>query len=83
VENLISWCRRKEVIALERERQARWDAAHLHTVSTRFRTEEYEAFRSACDGLGLSMYSVVAGLVRNWLAVPVPDGPRKFRVWEP
>ena len=42
-----------------RERQARWDARHMRTVSCRIRREQYERFKAACRMRGVTPYEVL------------------------
>ena len=42
-----------------RQRQARWDARHMKTVSCRVRSEQYERFKAACRMRGVTPYEVL------------------------
>lgn len=42
-----------------RERQERWDARHMMTVSCRIRREQYERFKAACRLRGTTPYEVL------------------------
>ena len=42
-----------------RQRQARWDARHMKTVSCRIRSEQYERFKAACRMRGVTPYEVL------------------------
>lgn len=52
---------------MERERQANWDATHLHTASTKLTNKEYELLRRACEHRRTSIYGLVKLLLRGWL----------------
>ena len=52
---------------LSRDRQKRWDAEHLGTVSCKLPLSKYQALRRACDAQGTSLYALVRRLVLEWL----------------
>jgi hypothetical protein len=52
---------------MDRERQSRWDAANLKTVSTKLTRREWAEFYAACIEQGATPYAVVKRMVRAWL----------------
>ena len=46
-----------------RQRQARWDALHMKTVSCRIRSEQYERFKAACRMRGETPYQVLQSAI--------------------
>ena len=52
---------------MERERQARWDAAHLRTASTKMTAAEYENLRRACESERMTVYGLIRRLLAQWL----------------
>ena len=53
---------------MERERQARWDAANLHTASTKLTEKEYRRLQEACAVAGTSVYALIQRLLKAWLS---------------
>ena len=51
---------------MERERQARWDAAHLRTASTKLTAAEYENLRRACESEHMTVYGLIRRLLAKW-----------------
>lgn len=52
---------------MERERQAKWDAAHLRTATTKLTAQDYELFRATCYAQGKTPYAVLQQLVTEWM----------------
>lgn len=52
---------------MERDRQARWDRANLHSVGTKLTPELYTALDKTCDAQGISKYAVIKLLLEGWL----------------
>ena len=52
---------------MERERQARWDAAHLRTASTKLTVAEYRVLQEACAAEGHTVYSLLAWVLREFI----------------
>ena len=52
---------------MDRERQARWDAAHLRTASTKLTVAEYRQLQEACAAEGHTVYSLLRWLLQEWL----------------
>ena len=50
-----------------RERQAKWDAEHLRTATTKLTVEEYERLREMCAAQGTTVYEILGKLVRAWM----------------
>ena len=66
---------------MERERQKRWDRENLCTISSKMLPREYRTFRLACDAAGVTMYTLIRRLVRDWLmqfAQQYPDAARRI-----
>ena len=68
-----------------RECQARWDAEHLRTATTKLTVEEYERLRGMCAAQGTTVYELLGKLVRAWMesspaAEARQDGPGAARV---
>ena len=63
---------------MDRERQAKWDAANLRTASTKLRPAEHQALRAACERQDVTVYDLIRQLLRAWMAADPPDdaGPR-------
>ena len=54
---------------IDRTRQAKWDAEHIRTASTRLRVEEMEKLKEECRAQGTTVY----GLLRYMIAVYMRD----------
>ena len=52
---------------MERERQARWDAAHLRTASTKLTVAEYRMLQEACAAEGHTVYSLMQWVLREFI----------------
>ena len=52
---------------MERERQARWDAAHLRTASTKLTVAEYRQLQEACEVEGHTVYSLMQWVLREFI----------------
>ena len=52
---------------MERDRQARWDAANLRTASTKMRAAEYRMLQDACALEETTVYNLVRRLLQGWL----------------
>lgn len=50
-----------------RTRQARWDAGHLRTASTRLPTNEYLRFKMRCMVEETTPYALLKGFIREWM----------------
>lgn len=50
----------------QRQRQARWDARNLVTVSTHVDREAAQAFRKACSAAGATPYSTLRKYVLSF-----------------
>ena len=50
-----------------RERQKRWDAENLRTVSTKMIKEERAILCSLCEREKVSVYELLRRLVRQWM----------------
>ena len=50
-----------------RERQAKWDANHLRTASTKLTIAEYQLLQEACSVDGHSVYSLLGWMIREYL----------------
>ena len=51
----------------QRERQARWDATHLRTVSTKVTVAEAKRLHEACEKEGITVYALVRWFLSEWL----------------
>ena len=51
----------------ERLRQAKWDAAHLRTVSTKLSVAECKCLHDACARENTTAYALMRKLLRGWL----------------
>ena len=49
-----------------RNRQARWDKAHMRTCTTKMTRAEYETFRRQCAATGTTPYGLLLRLIRQW-----------------
>ena len=58
---------RKEGETVEKTRQARWDAGHISSATTRLPRCEYLALRDACALEGTTVYALLARLIRAWM----------------
>lgn len=58
---------------MERERQARWDAAHLCTASTRLSMDKYLVIRALCALGGTTVYALIKDLLDAWLDAVAGD----------
>ena len=58
---------RKGSETVEKTRQARWDAAHVSTASTRMMRREYLELRAACEVAGTTVYALILSLLRDWM----------------
>ena len=58
---------RKRVRLGERLRQARWDATHLRTVSTKVTVAEARRLHEACEKEGITVYALVRWFLSEWL----------------
>ena len=58
--------------SLERKRQARWDAGHLRTVTTKLPRREYLDFRVQCLAAGETPYSLMKRLLKDWMETQRP-----------
>lgn len=52
----------------KRDRQARWDAREMRTATTKVRRDVYEEFRRLCQEQGETPYSVLQGLLLDFMA---------------
>lgn len=53
--------------SMNRSRQARWDALHLHTISTRLPEAEAFDFKFLCALCKTTPYSVLQQMIREWV----------------
>jgi len=53
---------------MKRDRQARWDAAHLKTVGTKLDAAEWLELRARCLAESVTPYALVKRLVREWMS---------------
>ena len=53
---------------MERLKQAKWDAAHLATVSTRMQVPKYLLLRALCRAAGTTPYALIKLLLEEWMA---------------
>lgn len=53
---------------MERTRQAKWDSANMHTVSTKMAAAEFERFKEACAAEQVTAYTLIQRLLRDWMA---------------
>lgn len=58
---------RKRVRLGERLRQARWDATHLRTVSTKLTVAKAKELHAACAKEGVPAYTLLQLLLSDWL----------------
>lgn len=52
---------------MRRERQARWDAGNMRTVSTKLTRAEFQAFWTECVMQGVKPYTLVQRMLRAWM----------------
>jgi len=52
---------------VERERQARWDAAHLVSLGTKLRERQAARLWTLCALEGVSVYALLRRLVLAWM----------------
>lgn len=60
---------------MDRERQERWDAAHLRTASTKLLQPQYDLLRRACEAEGVTVYGLLRQLIGQWLVEFVRRNP--------
>lgn len=49
---------------MDRERQAKWDAANLVTLGTKLRRDEAQRFRELCEDCGGTVYAMLQVFIR-------------------
>lgn len=52
---------------MKRERQARWDAGNMRTVSTKMNAAEWTEFRARCLAENITPYALARRLIREWM----------------
>lgn len=60
---------------MNRERQARWDAAHLQTVGTKLSRKECRTLEYVCGIEGISRYALLRWLILEWLREYAEENP--------
>ena len=60
---------------MNRERQEKWDAAHLRVASTKLSAEQYLAIKGMCALQGTTVYALIKALLLRWVIEAAQQNP--------